>query len=575
MLNLKNTPSGKKVLLAAGALLLASLLSFKDDFFQASKNLEIFATLYKEINVNYVDEINASKMMKNGIDAMLQTLDPYTEYVPETEMDDYKLKYVSTHYGGIGTSIQSRNGDFIIAEIFEGFPAHKAKLQAGDKIVKINGVSLKGKAYDEVSAMLKGPRNTTLKLEVERPGTQQALNFDLVRGEIVQPNVSYAGMLPNNIAYIKLDKFLENSANEVRDAALELLKKKPGGLILDLRSNGGGILQEAVKIVGLFVPPNTNVVTQKGRSFERTYTYSTRNAPLVPQLPLAVLINGRSASASEIVAGALQDIDRAVVVGQRSFGKGLVQQSFKLPYNSLVKVTVAKYYTPSGRCIQALDYAHRKDDGRVGKIADSAITAYKTTAGRTVYDGSGIYPDLLISGRRFSPLTEMLVNRYYIFDYATQFKNSHPNIPGAQSFKLSDAQYADFVKYLADKNCEYNTASSRLLNELKLQAEKEKKLEEISSELEALSSKMKSSKDDDLAQFKGEIAQILENEISSRYFYQKGRIEQTFKYDPDLRAAIEVLGNRMKLAAILKGEGSYKSIGNPLASLNQAAETNE
>ncbi len=568
MPNQKKHLANYKVLLVLAGLLVTLLFSFKDDFFQASRNLEIFATLYKEINVNYVDDVNSSKLMKSGIDAMLQSLDPYTEYVPENEMENYKMKYVSTHYGGIGTSIQNRDGEFIIGEVFEGFPAQRAKLRAGDKIIAINDTLIKNKAYDNVSAMLKGPQRTTLKLRILRPGVTDAFTVSLERGEIVQPNVSYSGIIQNNIGYIRLDKFLENSAAEVRDALVEILKHHPAGLVLDLRSNGGGILQEAVKIVGLFVPANTNVVSQRGRGEERAYTYSTRTNPLAPDVPLAVLINGRSASASEIVAGALQDVDRAVIIGQRSFGKGLVQQSFKLPYNSLVKVTVAKYYTPSGRCIQALDYTHRSDDGRVDKVADSLISSYKTSSGRTVFDGSGIYPDIPQSNQKISPITRTLLSRYYIFDFATLYRNSHPEIPDAKTFRLSNEDYSNFVKFLSNKDCSYSTETSQLLTDLKAQAEKDKKIDDIRTELDAISKKLAYNKNDDLVKFKKEISEILENEICSRYHYQKGRIEQTFKYDQDLKAAENVLVDRLKLASILKGEGSYKSIGNPLALLD-------
>ncbi|PWG82579.1 S41 family peptidase [Pararcticibacter amylolyticus] len=561
MLKLKKLITKRKLMaFSVVALLLAG---FKDDYFQASKNLDIFSSLYKELNINYVDEVNSSKLMQTGIDAMLQSLDPYTEFVPESEMEDYKMKYVSTQYGGIGTSIQNRDGRFMVAEAFEGFPAQKADIRAGDEIIKINNVSLRGRPYEQVSSMLKGPKNTPLKLVIMRPGETTPLEKSLERAEIFQPNVAYSGMLDNNIGYIKLDKFLENSGNEVRDALVTIQKNKPAGLILDLRSNGGGILQEAVKIVNLFVPSNTKVVTQKARSPEKNYTYLTYNNPIALHLPLVVLVNNRSASASEIVAGSLQDMDRAVVIGQRSFGKGLVQQTFNLPYNSLVKVTVAKYYTPSGRCIQSLDYTHRTAEGNVEKVADSLISAYKTPGGRTVYDGSGIYPDIFIKPVKYSPISQTLASRYYFFDYATNYRRQKNNIPDAKIFRLSDNEYNDFVNYLSDKDYNYDTRTEKILSDLKTEAEKESKLAEIKTEFEALKNKVSVSKKNDLIQFKDEISRILENEIASRYYFQRGRIEQAFKHDEDLKSAVSVLTNKSALAAILHGEGIYKSIGKP------------
>lgn len=550
--------------IVAGILGIALLsFAFRDDLFQSSKNLSIFSSLYSELNLNYVDDVNSSKLIQTGIDAMLQSLDPYTEYVPESEMEDYRMKYVSTQYGGIGTSIQNRNGKFVIMEVFEGFPAQKTDLRPGDELLEINGISLKTKSYDVVSSMLKGPKNTSLKIVVKRPGQDQPLEKSITREEITQPNVSYAGMINKNIGYIKLDKFLENSANEVKDALLSIQKNKPTGVILDLRSNGGGILQEAVKIVNLFVPANITVVTQKGRNREKTFTYKTYNNPIAENLPLVVLINSRSASASEIVAGSLQDIDRAVVIGQRSFGKGLVQQTFSLPYNSLVKITVAKYYTPSGRCIQALDYTHRTNEGSVEKVADSLITAFRTRAGRTVYDGSGIYPDIYTQPIKYSPISQTLVSRYLVFDYATQYRNQKERIIEPKSFRLTESEYNDFVNYLGDKDYNYDTRTEKLLNDLKTEAEKERKYSEIKSEYELLKNKVYVSKKNDLNLFKEEIRRLLENEIVSRYYFQRGRMEQGFKYDEEIKAATTVFANKSTLAAILHGEGAYKSIGKP------------
>ncbi len=553
----------KKALLPLVVIISIFSFSFVEDLFQVSKNLDIFAAIYKQLSINYVDDVNSSEMMKNGIDAMLEELDPYTEYIPESDIEDYKLKYVSTQYGGIGATISNRGGKVIVAEPYAGFPAQKADIRAGDEFLEINGVSLKGKTNEQVSSMLKGSKGTPVKLRIQRPGMPKTMELNLTREEIRQNNVPYYGMLANNVGYIKLDKFLENSAQEVKDALAELKKNNINGLVLDLRFNGGGILQEAVKIVNLFVDKGVTVVIQKGRNREKSITYNTFSTPLEPNLPLVVLVNNRSASASEIVAGSLQDLDRAVVIGQRSFGKGLVQQTFNLPYNSLVKVTVAKYYTPSGRCIQALDYTHRDTDGMVVKVADSLITEYKTKSGRSVYDGSGIFPDVFIKPIRYSLITQTLASRYHIFDYATQYRNLKASISDARNFRLSDAEYNDFIAFLSKRDYNYDTRVEKLLNELRDEAEKENKIGDLKPEFDALKAKVSHSKKNDLVLFKDEIRKVLESEIVSRYYFEKGRLEQNFKYDNELNEAQKVLSDKSVLASILNGEGTYKSIGKP------------
>ncbi|HEY4326354.1 MAG TPA: S41 family peptidase [Mucilaginibacter sp.] len=558
----------KKKAFFAGLLMLAIFSwSFKDDLFQISKNLDVFSSLYKEVNINYVDDINSAKMMKTGVDAMLDGLDPYTEFVPESEIEDYKLHYVSTQYGGIGASIFARKGKVFIADVFAGFPAQKADIHPGDQLVKINDIDLEGKNNDQVGLLLKGSKGASIKLMVKRGSTGQPVEKTLMRDEIKQPNVSYSGMVSGNMGYIKLDKFLENSAEEVTTALASIKKNNPSGIILDLRSNGGGILQEAVKIVNLFVPKDVEVVSQKGKIKEKNFTYNTFNQPLEANLPLVVLVNSHSASASEIVAGSLQDLDRAVVIGQRSYGKGLVQQTFNLPYNSLVKITIAKYYVPSGRCIQALDYTNRKSDGSVVKVADSLIHEFKTKDGRSVYDGSGIYPDIFIKPEHFADVTEALIGKLLIFDYATRYRDTHTTIDNAKTFVLSDAEYDDFVKYLADKNYTYNTDSEKLLAGLKIQATKEKQFNEIQTEYDALKAKMAVSKKNDLQIHKDEIKQVLENEIASRYYFEKGRYEANFKYDKELSQAVKVMQDKELVASILKGEGNYKVIGKPVLAM--------
>lgn len=548
----------------AGALAVSALsFAFSDDLFEVSKNLDIFASIYKELNINYVDEVNSSHLIKTGIDAMLEDLDPYTEYVQESDIEDYKLKYVSTQYGGIGTTVINRDGKVLITDAFEGFPAQKAGVRAGDLITAINGVPVGDKDNDQVSQLLKGPKGSSVKLTLVREGVQKPFEKNLIREEIRQPNVTYYGMLSGGVGYIKLDKFLENSGQEVRDALLALKKNQLNGLILDLRYNGGGILQEAVKIVNLFVQRDVLVVTQKGRNREKTVSYRTQTAPVEPALPLIVLVNGRSASASEIVAGSLQDLDRAVVVGQRSFGKGLVQQTFNLPYNSLVKVTVAKYYTPSGRCIQTLDYTHRNADGSVDKVADSLISEFKTAGGRSVYNGSGVYPDVFVKPLRYNQITQTLANKYLVFDYATTYRSRKSSIPEPRSFRLTDAEYAEFISFLSDKDYNYLTRTERILDDLRSEADKENKLPEVKAEFEALRAKVSHSKKNDLTQFQAEIRQVLEGEIAGRYYFEKGRLEAGFKYDRDLEKAVSLISDKNTLASILKGAGHYRVIGKP------------
>ncbi len=572
----KAISKSKQLVLGGGLILLAaSGWAFQDDLFQVAKNLDIFATVYKEVNLNYVDEINSTKLIKRGLDAMMESLDPYTEFVPESEIEDYKLHYISTQYGGIGAGVYNRNNKVIISQLFEGYPAQKADVRVGDEVLKINDVDLSDKKSEEVSQLLKGAKGGVVKLLVKRENVPQPLVKNLLREEIKQPNVSYHGMVKGDIGYIKLDKFLENSGQEVQDALLDLKKNNPKGIVLDLRFNGGGILQEAVKIVNFFVPKGVEVVSQKGKLKEKNNVYYTQNTPIETNLPLVVLVNSRSASASEIVAGALQDLDRAVIIGQRSYGKGLVQQTFAMPYNSLVKITISKYYVPSGRCIQALDYTHRKEDGTVVKVADSLIHEYKTKAGRSVYDGSGIYPDVVVKQDVIANITKALITKMLIFNYANAYRNMHNQLPTPDKFNLSDADYADFVKYLQGKDYSYRTQTERVLADLKLIADHEKQMPEIKPEFEALKAKLAVSKKNDLTQHQAEIKQILESELVTRYYYEKGRIEDSFKYDKELNAAAQVIQNKPELASILKGEGDHKIIGKPIAALAAKTPANE
>ena len=559
---MRNLSTSKKTIILTVFMSFTLLFfSFREDLFQISKNLDIFASIYKELNMSYVDEVNPAHLIKTGIDAMLENLDPYTEFVPESDVEDYKMKYVSTQYGGIGAGVFYRNNKVYVSDVFEGFPAQKASINPGDEIVSIDGVLLKGKSTEQVSLLLKGPKETAVKIVISRNG--KILEKNIKRASISQPNVSYYGMLENNVGYIKLDKFLENSGQEIKSALLDIKKNNPKGLVLDLRYNGGGILQEAVKIINLFIAKDVEVVLQKGRNKEKTIEYKTYLQPLDMQIPLVILVNGRSASASEIVAGSFQDLDRAVIVGQQSFGKGLVQQTFNLPYNSLVKITVAKYYTPSGRCIQAVDYANRAEDGVVNKFSDSLKTEFKTKNGRSVYDGSGIYPDVMVERYKYHQITQALLSKYLLFDYASSYVYKTQQIVPAKDFKLSDTEYADFVSFLSNKDYSYQTETEAVLETLMKRAEKDKTYIELKTELDVLKTKVLSSRKDDLTQYKPEIKRVLESEIVQRYYFEKGKVQQAFQYDKELKEAIKLINNQSDFQAILKGQNNYKVIGKP------------
>lgn len=526
-----------------------------------SKNMDIFASLYKELNINYVEDTDPTLLMRSGIDSMLDGLDPYTEYIPESEIEAYKLRYVSTQYGGIGANTITIDKKLYVNEILEGSPAHKQDLRPGDLISKINEVNIQGKDKEEIGQLMRGPKGSAVKLTLDRAGV--VIEKTITREEIKQGNVSYSGMLDGQIGYIRLDRFLENSGQEVRNALIDLNKQQPKGLILDLRNNGGGILQEAVKIVNLFVPENLLIVTQKGRNPAKTVTYKSVVKPIAPNLPLVVLINGISASASEIVAGALQDLDRAAVIGERSYGKGLVQQTFNLPYNSLVKITVAKYFTPSGRCIQALDFAHKDQYGAAVKVADSMMAAFQTRGGRTVYSGAGVYPDLVTTSTGYSALTQTLLNRHLFFNYINDYKRTRKDIGSVKSFRLSDAEYEAFIKSLDGKDYSYTSDAEKLLTRFEAEAAAEQRGDAIKNELKHLRTQLGAAKKTELSRYREEIKQVLESQIVTRYYFEKGRIEQAFQYDSEVKQAASLFASPNQLAAILKGEGGYKQIGSP------------
>ena len=535
----------------------ASIFSvgFIDNYFEISKNLDIFSSLYKELNIYYVDETDSGDLMKTAIDAMLESLDPYTTYIPESEKEDFEFM-TTGQYGGIGAVI-TKNGDWVyVSEPYKGFPADKAGLIAGDKFIEIADKSVKGKSTEDVSKVLKGEPNTSVKVLIEREGVNKPFEVEIIRQEIKLNSVPYYGMVSDSIGYIKTRSFTRNISKEVSDAYNELNSdNKLKGLVLDLRSNPGGLLNEAIKMSNLFIDQGQEIVFTKGKVKEWDKSYKTRSTALDTIMPLVVLINRSSASASEIVSGAIQDLDRGVVLGQRSFGKGLVQQTRKLSYNAQLKVTTAKYYIPSGRCIQALDYSNRDEDGSVGKTPDSLRTEFKTLVNkRTVYDGGGITPDIEIEPHKYSNILRSIISKRHIFNFANSFKINNDSISSAKTFVVNDAIYDNFKQFLNDKEYEYETKTEKTISSIKKDAEKEKYLEDLEKELEALTLKIAQSKNNDIERFRDEIIEVLEAEIATRYYYQKGKIEATFKHDEELAEAINLLNNLEKYNAVLAGD---------------------
>ncbi len=557
----------KKKFFIVAAIAGGSILSYsfvEDYYFEVGKNLDIYTTLFRDVNIYYVDSVQPGELMKKGIDAMLGTLDPYTVYIPESEIEDYKMTHISAEYGGIGALVHQRNGNIEISEVYEGFPAQKNDVRVGDKILSVNGNSANSRTVDNITEFMKGQKGTSVKIVFKREGVEAPIEKTIVRDEIKFKNVPYFGMVGENTGYIKLTQFLENSAAEVREA-LVTLKQNPKmtSVILDLRGNGGGLLREAVDIVNLFVDKNQKIVSQKGKVKEMNIDYFASKTAVDTEIPLVVLVDRGSASASEIVTGSIQELDRGVIIGQRSFGKGLVQQTYNLSYNTLLKVTIAKYYTPSGRCIQALDYTHRNNDGSVSKVSDSLITEFKTKNGRSDFDGSGIFPDIYTDPDYYSPLAISLFSNFLIYDFANQYAREHQSIAPAKDFAMSEADYKEFMKFLSGKKYDYTDKTERRIEDLKKTAVKDNHYEALKTEFDALENKMKDYKSKDLLNHDDELKQILEGEISARYYYQKGRLESSFRNDQEVKKAVQVFTNSALYTSILRGDGTYKIIGKP------------
>ncbi|MEI8279406.1 MAG: S41 family peptidase [Bacteroidota bacterium] len=526
-----------------------------DSYFEISKNLDIYATLIKELNSKYVDPIEPGKMVKTGIDAMLEELDPYTNYITEADIEDYKFQ-TTGKYGGIGASMRKKGDAIYIGEVYENSPAQKIGLHPGDNVISIDDQLLKGKTMDDISLLLKGAPGTQVTLKIKDAYTNNISQKVVTRGEIEMSSVPYAGLVgpQKNIAFVRLNQFTQFCSRQVLNALDSLKKAQPElkGVVLDLRNNPGGLLDEAVNICNIFIDKGQLVASTKGKMVEYDHDYKTLSAPWDTKIPLTVLVNHSSASASEIVSGTIQDLDRGIVIGERSYGKGLVQKVFDLGYNAKVKLTISKYYIPSGRCIQAIDYTHRNPDGSVGFVADSLKKPFKTSNGRTVLSGGGVEPDIFVPSEPLSHVTISLYTKNYLFDYATEYVRQHPKIAPAADFALTPAEFSQFSKWLENKDFSYKTQTEVDLDSLKKVAIKEKYYDDAKNEFAALQAKLSHDKKQDILKHQEEVTHALENEIVLRYYFMRGSIEQSLHHDKDMEKALSIIANPTEYAALLK-----------------------
>lgn len=543
----------KKIGIIVVLLTLPGLFVFKtaDNYFEISKNLQIMSSVVHEVNTYYVDDVEPSKLLRTGIDAMLKSLDPYTDFYSESEIEDYRFM-TTGQYGGVGATISKKGEDVVIAEPYEGWPAQKADLRAGDVLIEVDGKTVKGKSTDDVSKLLKGSPNTELKVVIKRLGVEGTMTKTVMRQEIKVKNVPYYGMINDKIGYIKYSGFRQQSAEEVRDALKNLEKDHNiSGLVFDLRGNPGGLLDEAIKTVNVFVDKGQLVVFTKGKMEDWNHQYSTEGEPLDTKIPVVILVDGGSASAAEIVSGSLQDLDRAIVVGANSYGKGLVQTTRPLPYNTQMKITTSKYYIPSGRCIQKIDYAKKDDEGNAYHLPDSLKRAFKTKDGRVVYDGTGIKPDVALPRKKYADVIMSLGQKQLMFDYATVYRSKHESIPQANQFMLSDADFNDFLAFLKDKEYEYTTKTEENLKALEKTAKDDKYFSALEADFKDMDAKLKADKREDVNKYKDDIKQILQGEIASRYYYEAGRIQASFGHDQDVQEALRLFNNKDEYNKIL------------------------
>ncbi len=546
----------KKYLLAVVGIMVVAcgLLAFKGDDrkFQVSKNLDVFNSLFKELDLFYVDTIHPEKVIGVGIKAMLEQLDPYTVYYPESQSDELKMM-TTGKYAGIGSVIRfhKKKNRVVIAEPYENMPAAEVGLKAGDVLMEIDGKDVGGKTTAEVSDLLRGEAGTSFMLKVERPGTPELLDFKITRKNVKTPAVPYYGMLDGGVGYITLSSFTENCSRDVRRAFIDLKQQGAKALVLDLRSNPGGLMSEAVEILNLFLPKGLEVVSTKGKLRQASSVSKTTKEPLDLEIPLVVMVNDDSASASEIVAGALQDLDRAVVLGRRTFGKGLVQIIRDLPYNGNLKVTTSKYYIPSGRCVQAINYKNQNGTNQAERIPDSLTTVFHTVGGREVRDGGGVTPDIIVKSEQMPTMLYYLMNDDVLFDYATEFCLQHPQIAAPKEFALSDADYAEFKEMVKKANFTYDKESEKALKRLKEIAGIEGYMEDAKPEFEALEKKLTHNLERDLDHFAKDIKLLIEDEIIQRYYFQKGSIIQQLRDDPHLKEGLKVLADQEAYKKIL------------------------
>lgn len=523
----------------------------KDRYFEIAKNMELFTQLYKELNTYYVDDVDPNKLMTDGINKMLDGLDPFTNYITGADLDEYQLQ-TTGKYGGIGARIAKIGDNVVITDPYEGYPAQKAGLQAGDAILEIDGKVATKYNSDEVSQLLKGEPNTKITVKVRKAVSNEEKVISFNREEIKIENVPYFGMVNDKIGYIKLTMFTDNASGEVQDALKEL-KKNPNlkGVILDLRGNGGGLLNEAINICNTFVDKGTNIVNTKGKIQEANMQYATTNKAVDTEIPLAVLTDGGSASASEIVSGSMQDLDRGVIIGQNTYGKGLVQITKPIAYKSKLKVTISKYYIPSGRCIQRIDYSHRSTDGIASALPDSLRKEFKTKDGRIVKDGAGVEPDVKIEEERVAPISIALYNNNHIFNFCNQYKYKNAQLRDGNDFTLTDDEYAQFVEFVKGKDYEYKTASEYKLADLKKSITDDNYSAAIQNVIDDLETQIKHDKSKDLMKYKPEVKKYLEQEIVSRYNYEKGRIANGLKDDTEVKKAIEILSDSVTYKSML------------------------